>query len=134
MALKDGTGAQAALFRNPNTGLYDIAWDDSGNPIFDDTGEDLVLSLLLEYRGKYWADTTSGRRGSTLYLITQDTSATASQMMQAVDLALQLAVDDGRLVSFTRTAQRQGPGRYKLTVNWVLPNGVKGSTPIALGY
>ncbi len=102
--------------------------------MFNDTGENLVLSLLLEFRGQYWADETNGRRGSTLHLIKQDVSTTSSAISQAVDLALQPAVADGRLVSFTRTVTRQGPGRYKLTVFWVMPNGAKGSTPLPIGY
>ncbi len=126
--------AGLALTQNQNNGLYDMSFDSTGNPLFSDKGEDMVLSLLLEWRGKYWADATNGRRGSTLHLIKQDVSATASTIMQSVDLALQLAVSDGRLKSFTRLAERKGPGRYKLTVNWVLPNGAKGSTPLPLGY
>lgn len=134
MALTGGTGSGLSLTRNPTNGRYDFSFDSTQNPAFGNTGEDLVLSLLLEFRGKYWADETDGRRGSTLHEIKHDVAGTLSQILQAIDLALQLAVEDGRLASFTRTARRRAPGRYDITVNWKMPNGIQGSTPLSLGY
>lgn len=131
MALKNGTGSDITPTRNATTGLWDLQWDATGNPVFGDDGSNLVLSLLLEYRGLWWADPT-GRRGSTLYLIKQDTSGTQSNILQAVDLALEPALTDGRLLRVTRTCVRTQPGTYKLDIRWVMPNGVKGILPLSL--
>lgn len=134
MALTSGTGAGLTLVRNVDTGRYDFTFDSTKNPAFGNTGEDLVLSLLLEFRGKYWGDETDGRRGSTLHEIKHDISGTLSQILQAIDLALQLAVSDGRLLSFARTCTRRAPGRYDVSISWKMPNGITGTTPLPLGY
>lgn len=130
MALK-GTGVDITLKKSNRTGRWDLTWGTDGNPEFSDDRSHLVLSLLLEFRGLWWAD-PDGRRGSTLYLIKQDVSGTLSQISQAVDLALQPAVDDGRLSSFSRRVKKLGPGKYDLQVLWTTPNGVKGSIPLTI--
>jgi phage gp46-like protein len=126
-------GVDIALKRVPTTGKFDIDWDLTQNPSFTDDRSHLVLSLLLEYQGKYWAD-NSGRRGSLLYLVKQDVSATKSLLDQYVQDALSPAVDDGRLKSFTKSVKRDAPGRYTITLYWVTPDGVKGDTILSLGY
>lgn len=131
MPLKSNTGADISIVRNTVTGKWDFIWDATQNPQFTDDGSHLVYSLLLEYRGMWWADQT-GRRGSTLYLIKQDTTGTLSQILQAVDLALAPAIEDGRLLKVTRKCVRKGPGRYDLTINWNTPRGVKGTIPLSL--
>jgi phage gp46-like protein len=131
MPLTSGTGVDISITRSGTTGRWDILWDATGNPQFADDRSHLVLSLLLEYRGLWWADPT-GRRGSTLYLVKQDVAGTTSQILQAVDLALAPALDDKRLSSVTRTCQRLSPGKYKLVINWVTPSGVKGTIPLSL--
>jgi phage gp46-like protein len=133
MPLTPGTGADIMIERNPTTGRWDFKWDSTGNPEFTDNGAHMVLSLLLEFRGLWWADET-GRRGGTLYLIKQDTSGTLTQILAAVDQSLQPAVADGRLASFTRTARRISPGRYELNLTWIMPNGARGSIPLAVTY
>jgi len=126
-------GRDLALQRLDKNGRFTIIWDATGNPQFSDDGTFLVLSLLTNHRGMWWAD-ESGTRGSVLYLIKQDTAGTASQITGAVDEALQPALDDGRLSTVTRSAVRKAPGRYELRINWTTPQGVSGSLILPLTY
>lgn len=127
------SGRDLALTRVAKNGKFTINWDATGNPQFSDDGSFLVMNLLVCHRGLWWAD-DKGTRGSVLYLIKQDTAATASLIVAAVDEALKPAVEDGRLSSVTRTATRKAPGKYELTINWTTPQGVSGSRTLPIGY
>jgi phage gp46-like protein len=128
-----GTGRDITVKRSAVTGLYDqFEWDDSGNPGFSDNMSHLVLSLLLEYRGQYWADPT-GRRGSLLHTVKNDTSTTQQRILSFAREALQPAVNDGRLYSIDVKAERLGQGKYQVSVYWVTPKGARGVTILPLG-
>jgi hypothetical protein len=75
MPLSDG-GSDVALVRNSLNGLFELDWDD-GNPVFDDSEAHTVLSLVLEWQAKWWADPT-GKRGSRLPLLLSCTSVSGS--------------------------------------------------------
>ena len=133
MSLPDA-GRDIGLKRNVLNGLFDLDWSDvSGNPVFADDGSHMVLSLLLEYRGLWWFDST-GSRGSNLYLIKHDLATTASDIKAAADIALQPAIDDGRLRTVTTKCVRKGPGRFELSVNWVMPDQTTGFVPLTIGF
>src|SRR4051812_6467707 len=72
-------GTDVAMFRNTDTGKFDIAWDSTNNIMFDNSKAHAVLSVLFERKGEYWAD-TSGQRGSYLALVKEDRTASPSKM------------------------------------------------------
>lgn len=109
-------GGDAALVANPDTGLFDLDWD-GPNPRFDDTEAHTVLSLVLEWQAKWWADAT-GKRGSRLNTLRNDTRTTQSELVARVNEALAPAVADGRIQTMAVTAERQAPGRYAFHVRW----------------
>lgn len=111
---RDG-GRDFSLARNQANGLYDLVDDDIGGFASDDTETHTVLSLLTEYMGKWWADQT-GKRGSTLHLITNEVSSTTSDMENAARDALARASARIELVEVKAT--RDAPGKYTLLVSW----------------
>ncbi len=116
MAMKPAGGRDIDMVANPLTGRFDFVFDETNNPAFTDSDLHLVLSLLLEYRGKYWNDAT-GKRGSRLTLIKNDRSGTKADLEAAVREALAPAIADGRLRGLdTVTAVRNGPGRYDMLI------------------
>lgn len=125
-------GRDITLLRNKATGLFDMQWDSTGNPIYGDDASHVVMSLLLEHRGRWFADDT-GKRGSNIYQLKQDVRATASLIKSYADEALKYGVQTGQLLSFENSVEKQGPGKYKLTVFWEAPNGETGYIPIPLG-
>lgn len=127
------TGDDLQLKLNPTSGLWDFWWDDYGNPAFSDNESHTVLSLLLEYRGLWWADVT-GQRGSNIYTIKNDKKSTSSDIKGAADEALALAVQTGTIQSFTTTVTREAPGRFTLAVSWTLPGGSPQDLLLAFGY
>jgi phage gp46-like protein len=109
-------GRDIALKRNPVTGRYDFRFDDTSNPAFTDSDEHLVLSLLMEYQAKYWADTT-GKRGSRLHTVKNARSDTERELEAIVHEALDPAVADGRLRSVESvTATTRASGRYDIEI------------------
>lgn len=109
-------GSDVALVANPDTGLFDLDWD-GANPEFDDTAAHTVLSLVLEWQGRWWVD-TSGKRGSRLNTLRNDTRTTQSELIARVNEALAPAVADGRLRQVVVTAERVEPGRYEFHIRW----------------
>ena len=89
-------GADMAMTNQDGaTGLYSFEWA-YGDPVFDDTQEHRVISLLVEHAPSpnnpgYWADET-GRRGSLLYTLRNVTTATPSKAEAYAAQALDWAV------------------------------------------
>lgn len=127
MPLSDYRG-DVSLVANPETGLFDLDWD-GPNPEFDDTEAHSVLSLVLEWQGKWWADAT-GRRGSRLNTLRNDTRTTQSELIARVNEALAPAVADGRLRELVVTAERQAPGRYAFHIRWRTRGGRSASVRV----
>jgi phage gp46-like protein len=120
MPLSD-EGRDVTLVRNPETGRFDLDWD-GPNPEFDDSEAHTVLSLVLEFQAQWWADQT-GKRGSRLHLLRNDTRTTQSEIVARVQEALAPAVADGRLVDVTVTAERAAAGRYAFQIFWKTRSG-----------
>lgn len=126
-------GSDVALVANPDTGLFDLSWD-GPNPEFDDTEAHTVLSLVLEWQAKWWADAT-GKRGSRLNTLRNDTRTTQSELIARVNEALAPAVADGRLQQVVVTAERQAAGRYAFHIRWRTRSGRPASVRVlALPY
>jgi len=127
MPLSDD-GGDVALVRNPASGRFDLDWD-GPNPVFDDTEAHTVLSLVLEWQGKWWADAT-GKRGSRLNQIRNDTRTTGSELHAALEEALAPAVADGRLRDLAVSTERVRPGRYGFQIAWKTADGRSASIRI----
>jgi len=127
MPLSDD-GGDVALVRNPANGRFDLDWD-GPNPTFDDTETHTVLSLVLEWQGRWWADQT-GKRGSRLNTLRNDTRTTQSELIARLEEALAPAVADGRLCDLTVTAERVQPGRYAFEIRWRTRDGRSASVRI----
>lgn len=135
------TGSDFRLVRQDATGKYD--WDISasgpnkGNPIAESTATHAVLTTLLsQKRGTRGGSKTaeggcygdpSGRRGTLLWTVTQDKLATPSQLKLFAEDGGQQLLDLKRIGSFSASATRVGPGRFRLDVSWTLPSGVAAS-------
>lgn len=115
---RDG-GRDIALQRNPVTGRFDFAFDDTNNPGFTDSDEHLVLSLLAEYQGRYIFDRT-GNRGSTLYQVRDSRSTTGQDLEAAVRKALAPAIADGRIrdLASVVVTRRNSGGRYDIDLRY----------------
>lgn len=114
-------GRDVALVRNPRNGRFDLDWD-GPNPVFDDTEAHTALSLVLEWHGQWWADTT-GKRGSRLNTIRNDRRTTQSELVASLQEALAPAVADGRLRELVVTAERVAPGHYAFDIRWKTHTG-----------
>jgi phage gp46-like protein len=132
MPLSDEAG-DVSLVANPDTGLFDLSWD-GPNPQFDNTEAHTVLSLVLEWQAKWWADAT-GKRGSRLNTLRNDTRTTKSELVARVNEALAPAIADGRLQQVVVTAERPAPGRYAFHIRWRTRSGRLASVTVpALPY
>lgn len=135
------TGSDFRLVRQESTGKFD--WDIStsgpnkGNPIAESSQAHAVLTTLLSQKrgtrsgsktpeGGYYGD-PSGRRGTLLWTISQDKLATPSQLKLFAEDGGQQLLDLKRIGSFTASATRVGPGKFRLDVAWALPSGVAAS-------
>lgn len=110
-------GRDITLERNPATGLHGFAWDSSGNPEFSDDMSHAVSSLIVEWRGKWWADDT-GRRGSNLYLLTEIRKASTDEARVYVEEALDPLVKDGSISDLVVKASRPSPTRIDLSITY----------------
>lgn len=126
-------GRDLAMTRvNPSTGRFDFDWTDRNDLKFDDTQTHRVVSLLLERRGQWWAD-TEGNRGSRLYTLRDLRRSTPSQAEAFAQEALARAVSDGWIRDPVVKARVPSPGRLLLDpVRWTLPGGRQVSTRIAM--
>ena len=114
MPLSDD-GADVALIRNPLNGRFDLDCGMRGNPVYDDSETHMVLSLVLEWQGKWWADQT-GKRGSRLYLLRNDTRTTRTELIAMVQEARPRSLTAASEVVVT--ADRVAPGRYAFDIRW----------------
>ncbi len=112
-----------------SNGKVTVQWDVTGNPVFDDSQTETVLSLLLELPGWY-ADTLKKRQSKLSTVKTKD-SSTKGRLEEYARDALQPAIDDGRLQSVSPVATPSGSG-YQLAVSWVTAAGKAYSLPTPL--
>lgn len=133
MPLKIDDGVDVALVRNNATGRFDVLLDASGNPVWTDSQEHTVMSLLLEFEGGYIFDQT-GKRGSRLRRIVQDKASTAADLRAAILDALDPAIQDGRIRNVVPTVTKLGPGRYKCAVKYQNRSGHMKNFDIPYGY
>jgi phage gp46-like protein len=120
------SGAGLALTSAGN-GRVTVQWS-GGNPVFDDSAGEVVLSLLLE--GPWFGDRAKKRRSRLPTVKTNDSSAPGRIVEYAKD-AIQPAIADGRIQGITPSVQPSGSG-YLLTVAYVTRNGVAGSISVPL--
>ena len=116
------TGRDLAMARNPRTGKFDLQWDDTGNPSFDDRESHRVLSLLVERRGEWWAD-TRGNRGSRLHTVKEIRRTAPSTIESFAREALDKAIAEGAIRPVTNAtgsvrATKAGPTRIDLAVTY----------------
>ena len=111
--------SDVALSRNQNNGRQNLQWAD-GDVVFDDTLEHEVLSRLVEWRARWWAD-GNGTHGSRLHTIKHlsastrsDAEAYAREALQPMVDAKQLAIVDVRVTTLSGT---QG-ARLSVAVSW----------------
>jgi phage gp46-like protein len=108
-----------AIAPNLNNGRQGFAWAD-GDVVFDDTLEHEVLSRLVEWRGRWWAD-SRGTHGSRLFTIKHLSASTTSDAEAYAREALQPMVDAKRLtivaVRVTTLSGTQG-ARLTVAVSW----------------
>lgn len=124
-------GADIAMVRNEGTKRFDFSFENqTGNPAYDDTNEHRVLSLLVEWRDRWYAARKG--RGSLLYTVKNDRASTTSQLEAYARDALKKAVDDGWIQNVTAQATRLGLGRFVLRVSWANPAGKPGNTSLSL--
>ena len=120
------TGYDVAMYRNTDTGKFDIQWDSTNNVQFDSTRSHAVLSVLYENKGRYWADKT-GNRGSYLSTVKEDRKQAPSRLAGYAQDALQLLVDNRNIVpppgqlQIPITATRVIPGRIDLSITYSTP-------------
>lgn len=108
--------------RNAETGRFDLDWDTTGDPKFDDTEAHRVTSLLVEHRPSaygagYWADPT-GLRGSLLYTLRSLRASTPSQAEAYARDALQKAIDDGAIEGEPEISARKVGRSIELAVTY----------------
>lgn len=106
-----------------------FTWGADGNPVFDDSAGELVLSLLNE--GAWWADRV-GKRQSKIGTVKTRDALTPGRLVQYARDALQPAIDDKRLRSVDPSASASGSG-YVLRVAYVTGSGVSGEVSQPLG-
>lgn len=135
------TGPDIALKRNPQTGRFNFDMSTSGtnkgNPLLSSDRTHSVMTTLFSWKrgrragdpvesGGYYPD-QSGRRGTLLWTVIQDTSATRSQLLAAADDARQQLLDERLITSLTAEAERQpvsnGLRRWSTYLTWTLPQG-----------
>lgn len=128
------TGTDIAFKESPSApGRFTFDWDASGNPRFDDDRAHAVITTLVSWKrgrapgqkieqgGYYWDET--GQRGTLIWTVKHDTLATKSQLEAYAEDAGQQLVSRGIIKSLSATATRLSPGRWRLDVEWTLPDG-----------
>lgn len=127
-------GVDIALRAAPGAvGRFDFDWDTTGNPKFDNDRHHAVLTQLVSWRrgrppgavvdegGYFWDE--AGLRGSLLWTVKYDTSATGSSLTAYAEDALQVLVQENVIASFRTSATRLRLGQWRLDVTWTLPSG-----------
>lgn len=109
-------------------GRVTVEWQ-NGNPIFDDSQAEAVLSLLMEPAG--WFGDRSKKRRTLIPTVKARDASTPQRLEQYARDALQPAIDDGRLASVTPKVTPSSTG-YVLAVGYVTGGGAEGSVSIPL--
>lgn len=117
-----------------------------GNPKLSGDRTHAVMTTLFSWKrgrragdqvesGGYYPD-RSGRRGTLLWTVIQDTSATRSQLLSAADDARQQLVDERFITSLTAEAERapvsNGLRRWSTYITWTLPQGERKTERLSL--
>lgn len=143
MALDLSTGTDVALKRAADGKHFDLdlvtAGAQKGNPRLDFTRTHAVVATLnSNKRGRRPGDKTSGggyffdetgRRGTLLWTVSQDTSKTRSEMIAAGQDAGQQLTDERYVTAFTADATRRRVGAWALLFTWTLPSGDRRELP-----
>jgi phage gp46-like protein len=126
------TGVDVVLVRDSATGKFDLFLSrtgaNKGNPELTSSRQHAVLTALLSRKrglrpgsvvkqGGYYFD-PQNRRGSLIWTIAQDRMTTTSQLKAYADDALQQLVERNIIATFTATATRLAPGKFRLDVVW----------------
>lgn len=128
MPMDPDGGRDIRLLRNPATGAFDtFDWDDTGNPVFDDSDEHVVLSCV--YESAYWANP---KRQSKIADVKLDRTGTREELEGATENALQPALDAGEIKSAEVEADKRSPGRYDLIINYRNRDGHRHNTRVPI--
>jgi phage gp46-like protein len=128
----NANGNDIALVRDANTGGHNLAWDDSGDVVFDNTEQHAVTSCLIEGRARWWAD-TNGTHGSQLYTLRTLTLGTPSLSKAYANEGVQTLLDQKMISSFDAQAQANFQGqRFIVKADWSVPGNKPQSTRIAI--
>lgn len=137
-------GADIALVRDPATGKFDAVVETTGgnlgNPQFEDTRAHAVLTTLMSHKrgqrpgdqvqgGGYYGD-AQNRRGTLLWTVTQDRTATGSQLVAYAEDGGQQLIELRYLRSFQARATKLAPAKWRLDCLWTLPDGSKGAVDL----
>ena len=122
------TSGSSLSLANTGTGKVTMQWV-NGNPVFDDSQQEAVMSLLIEPAGWY-GDTGKKRRTQIPTIKTKDASTVGNLISYAKD-ALQPLIDDGRLLSADPSVNTSGSG-YTLKVNYVTSSGKRYAVSVPL--
>jgi phage gp46-like protein len=129
MPMDNNGGRDIRLLRNPATGAFDqFDWDATGNPVFDDSDEHVVLSCV--YETSYWANP---QRGSKIPDVKLDRTGTDNELQAAGEGALKYPLDNGQIKSAEVSAQKLGAGRYSLIINYRNRDGHRQNTRLPIG-
>lgn len=121
------TGSGLAL-ANTGTGKVTMQWV-NGNPLFDDSQQEAVFSLLMEPAG-WFGDSSKKRRTQIPTIKTKDAS-TPDKLIEYAKDALRPLIDDGRLLSVTPSVSPSGLG-YLLRVDYVTGSGKRYAVTVPL--
>lgn len=117
---------------NEQAGKLRMVWT-AGDATFDDKMAETVMSLLVEDDGPVFRNR---RRGPGPLSVAVDTADSVSSIKARAEERLQLAVDDGRLQSFSVGVSRPpsgARGRFLLSVEYVTRTGQAQSLALPVG-
>lgn len=116
------------LANAPDGKRVTFTWGADGNPVFDDSEAECVLSLLME---KPWISDPAGKRQSKIMDVKSIDASTPGLLESRARDALQPAIDDRRLKSVDPVVTRLGLG-YELRVKYVTGRGASGEVAVPL--
>ena len=117
---------------NAQTGKLRIVWA-NGDPVYDDTMTETVMSLLVEGDGPFFKNR---RVGPGPLSVPIDRADSVSSIKARGEERLQLAVNDGRLPSVAVTVSRVANGqrgRFEIAVGYVTRTGQRNTLSVPIG-
>ncbi len=129
MPVPSTPGDEMQLITDPGTKKLTLRWV-NGDVAFSNDMIETVMSLLFESEGPFTADR---RRGPGPLSVARDTADALSQIKARSEERLQLALDDGRLMSIDVQVQRVAAGKFSLGVGYVTRTGYKGLVEREIG-